>query len=55
MNGGADGWDDSASGREFDFTQPLSSQLDAVRRAAPHLAISAIENENCNYCAGVAV
>lgn len=48
-----DKWDARDWGRPFNFNKTFFEQYVALRDLVPHLARSAVNNENCDYCNNV--
>ena len=46
----SDGWDGLSFGRSFDFNREFFPQFEELRNSVPHLPLSMINVENCDYC-----
>ena len=45
----SDKWDPMAFGRDFDFNRPFFEQFESLRNSVPQLALSTVNNQNCDY------
>lgn len=45
----SDAWDGKTYGRDFDFSRPFFEQFQELMRDVPQLALSVVNNQNCDY------
>lgn len=45
----SDSWDAKTYGRDFDFNRPFFDQFEELMNSVPQLALSTVENQNCDY------